>query len=457
MRSDRSSNLIIFGFTGDLSKRKLLPALYHLIQDELLDDHLEIIGVVRREVDMGDFRNELENFIHGCDNGQCNDEALDNLMSRISLVNMQVTESDSYKILLDSLKDKDSQCSVGHTRLYYFAVPPEIFPEIISAMIDSGIHSSTDAKSRLLIEKPFGSDYGSASQLCEIISNDFEEEDIYRIDHYLAKDTVQNILHIRFSNPLFKNSWNVDSIESIVVTAFESIDIQGRVNFYEKTGATRDMIQSHLLQVLALLTMEQPKELTPDLIRKNRFEMLRSLHVLAKNGVERGQYEGYREEVGNPESNVETYVKLPLISSNSRWSSPTRDVDLTLRAGKALDRKETSAVIKFYETESSSINTLRIDIQPEEGFSLEIETREPGLDSHGDKTQSLIYKYDQTEEEKHSAYEKILIDAIVGDQTLFPSSKEVLNNWSLIDPILNRWKSDGSETLQTYRKGDRLD
>jgi len=451
----RTSNLIIFGFTGDLSKRKLFPALYHLMLDGLLDKHFEIIATTRRDVDLEKFKKELKGFIEDNNDNKCDDLVLDNLISNVKLLRMDVSNPDDFNILQKTLETQDVACSVGHTRLFYFAVPPIMFSGIISSMVGVGLHKSSDAPNRLLIEKPFGHNLQSAQELCDLMGMHFEEDSIYRIDHYLAKDTVQNLLHVRFFNMIFRQVWNQESIESIVITAIESIDIQGRSGFYEHTGALRDMIQSHLLQVLALVTMEQPKDFEVESVREKRLKALKGLRLVDIGTAKRGQYQGYRFEVGNPESVVETYAELNVRLMSDEWSGSMDlpPVAFKLRAGKALDHKEASIVITFRD--HSIPNILIITMQPEEGFHLKIATRKPGLDNNQTEMINLSYHYDQTEEEKHEAYEKILLDVIKGDQTLFPSSEEVLTNWRLIEPVLKYWR-DNSHGLAFYEKGSSL-
>lgn len=448
---------VIFGITGDLAKRKLLPALYQLVETGLLSDKFTIVGTTRRDTTVEDVISDIKSALLAADD-VVNDETLAKLRTMMRIVKMSITETADYQRLKTSLEEIEQEAGISLNRLFYMAVPPEMFEPIViglgSCQLQEG-RALYGAESRLLIEKPFGYDTKSALELIKHLETVFDEESIYRVDHYLAKETAQNILTFRLNNPIFRTVWNRESIDHIMITASEEIGIEGRANFYESTGALRDLIQSHLLQLLALTTMEEPADRSADAIHASKLALLQSITPIQPEQVDsdtvRGQYDTYRNEVNNQESTTETYAALKLAIVNDRW----RDVPVLLRTGKALHEKvtEITLVFKSRDLPAADRNMLTIRIQPNEGIVLSVLAKKPSLNEETEIVQ-MEYCYDKSfvGSKQPDAYERVLIDAIRGDKTLFTTDEEVLASWRIIDAVLRRW-SDNSESLVTYKAG----
>lgn len=447
------NSLIIFGFTGDLSKRKLLPALYTLELQGKLHENFHIVGITRHKVDMGELKDELNSFITSADGEACNVAVLDKLCDRIDLADADISKPEDFASLkeqIDALMP-----SVCEAKLFYFALPPSMFEGVIENMVENDIHKcGNGVVSRLLIEKPFGHSLESAKHLLDVIERNFGKESIYPIDHYLAKDTAQNILYFRFHNPIVRNIWDNSVIRNIQVSAVEELDIQGRGDFYEETGALRDMIQGHLIQLLALVTMDEPASLTPEDVRRQRQLAISSIKPISEEMVgsvsARGQYDGYKNEVGNDSSNIETFAALKLEIDSTRW----RGVPMFLRAGKAMEAKFTEINVTFYSDEDGvEENILTFRLQPSEGIAISLSTKKPGLDNEHEQI-TLDYCFSSSSSRLSQAYERILHDAIMGDPTLFPTDQEILASWGLMQPVLDVW-SGSNNGLEVYRKGSR--
>ncbi len=441
---DKPNALIIVGITGDLSTRKLLPALVRLERDGMLDDNLHIIGTSRRDVDIESIFKDMKNLDSQPKN------ALEKLKKRITIVQADVGSKEGAVILRDKMEDILPR--VCKTKLFYFAIPPSALRSIIHNLVAAEIHTcGGSVASRLLIEKPFGSDLESAKDLSETITKYFGPESIYLIDHYLAKETVQNILYLRFHNPMLRSIWTEKDIKSIHISALEKLDIQGRGDFYEETGALRDMLQSHLMQLLAITTMQEPRSMQSQDIRKNRLELLQE--VMLESGdpstATRAQYEGYKSEVDSQDSLIETYAKVRINIDSDRW----KNVPITLEAGKAMESKKTEIKIVFKgHKQHMEENSFVFQIQPNEGIVLTLAVKKPGLES-ATKSVDLEYCYDSSTPQS-DGYEKILYDAIMGDQSLFPSEREIINNWELFQPILDLWQKDDAGLI-IYKKGSK--
>jgi len=444
--------LTIVGITGDLSKRYLLPSLYHLEFDNLLPEDFMILGTSRRDIDREQFKQTIREKIIKMDNN-CDDSVLDRLLSRLELAKINMSDSDHSQPLAEKLKSMEESASRCTEHVFYLAIPPEALGNVIDIVGQSEVHKCLHGKlGRLLIEKPFGSNEKSAKNLSKILFTHFEEEQIYRIDHYLAKETAQNILHFRFKNPLVHDLWNSKFIDHIQITAAENIGIEGRVDFYEQTGAVKDFLQSHLLQLLALTTMEEPKELDAEHVRAAREKVLSEIKPIKdiNKQVVRGQYQGYQDEVGQPHSNTETYVALQLEIDNDHW----RGVPIYMRTGKSMARRitEINLVYRNDEINSEKSNVITIRIQPREGISISLQAKKPGLDSVRQDI-DLEYCYSDDEDSKiHNAYERLLLDAMRGDQMLFPTTDEVLTSWRLVDPIIEAWAGN-NDNLEVYKVG----
>jgi glucose-6-phosphate 1-dehydrogenase len=445
--------LTIFGITGDLSGRMLLPALYNLALQDLLPESLRIVGITRRSYTVDKLLGRIKKTI--VEEGGAYDEAvLENLGKRIELVTMDLTNIDGYIKLRQRLDAIEGEIEVCANRLFYMAIPAQLFDDVVGYLGDSGLNRSCPhgtGQSRLLVEKPFGYDLDSAQTLVKRMRTHFEERQIYRIDHFLTKETAQNILTFRFKNALFKSVWDKHCISRILISATEALDIEGRANFYEQTGALRDMIQGHVLQILALITMDMPDVFTSKAIHEKKRALLVAVEPAAYERATRGQYNGYRTEVKNPDSYIETYAALRLSIANDRW----KGVPILLRTGKALTKKTTDIKVIFTDHDEPKFdNILTIRLVPNEGVSLHLRAKKPGFDDvMQDVSMDFYYSNSFAGIRQPTAYERVLVDAFRGDQTLFATSEEVLANWRIIEPLLVAWGKDDSKGLESYAKG----
>ena len=439
--------ITVFGITGDLSKRKLLPAFYHLLSENLLPEDIRIIGVSRRPLDIDELLGSVELCVLEKDN-VCNPDGIKKL--RAALESIQIDPSgesagDDFQKLNARLQELDGDNPREH--LFYMSIPPDAYAPIVKQLGEAGMNTE---RSRLLLEKPFGYDYDSAEQLITLVSQHFSEEQIYRTDHYLAKETAQNLLTFRLYNPIFSTLWNSQNIKKVHIRAIAEIGIAGRAEFYEQTGALRDLIQSHLLQLLALSLMDLPADLSSDQIHRSKQYFLEQVRPADPAQAVRAQYDTYRQEVNDPSSTTETFVRLHLKHSAERW----QDLDIILETGKGLAKKDTSITIEFDTTHEHPSNNLRFQIQPNEGISLDLVVKEPGLNNtmvH--KALNFDYETAFKADQHIDAYERVLLDAINGDQSLFASSNEVSATWRIIQPLLDSWKADSND-LKLYPVGE---
>lgn len=447
------SILIIFGITGDLAKRKLLPALYSLVNEGLLPEPFEIIGITRQHVELDDLLKDVELCINERDN-ICDPMMVEKLKKNIKLFHMDVTKAEDYDRLLKHLNDIEEHHDKHLNRLYYLSIPPQVFTPIVRLLGEHGHNASCQhgaASTRLLIEKPFGYNLKSAEQLVSEIGQFYGDFQIFRIDHYLAKETVQNILSFRFKNHLFERSWDKSSVKRITLTASETLGIEHRAIFYEQTGALRDIIQSHLFQLLALVTMEEPLSMESKDIHDAKLQALKSIVPIAKDQVSkytaRGQYQGYRDEVDNQDSVIETYAQIKVHINNERWAG----VPIIILTGKALDQKLTEIVLDF-GNDGGPENQLSLRLQPKEGITLSFQAKKPGF-TYDTQAVLMDFNYRHTFESLHpDAYERVLIDALRGDTTLFATSDEVLASWAVIENVVQEWAKDDIQ-LTVYPKG----
>lgn len=448
---DKSLLLVIFGVTGDLAQRKLLPALYHLQQKGELPAQTRIVGISRRKVSVQSVFKPVISYLES----SYDKRSLEEVMDMTEMVEMDVASPKDYESLLVRLKDLSEEIGPGVSRLYYLSIPANAFIEIVSNLGKTGHQHPfpTDMdQPRLLVEKPFGRDTKSARELVEVADQNFGEQQTFRIDHYLAKETAQNILTFRFGNPLFQSIWNARHISEIHICAHETIGIENRVEFYEHTGALRDIIQSHLLQLLALITMEAPAELDSQNIHKSKLRLLESIKTIETGQVNdktvRGQYHSYRTEVNNPKSVTETFARLQLEIDNEQW----RGVKVVLETGKALSEKNTQVLVKFRANETASgTNALIFRLQPKEGITLLLQAKQPGIYNDTDEVE-MDFDYERSFGGTAEAYERVIIDAIRGDQSLFASAEEVLSSWRIVENVLTKWAKNDAE-LTTYDVG----
>ena len=447
--------LVIFGATGNLVQNKLLPAIYHLLKGKLVPNNFEVIFVSRnQEVTKEDILRKID--LQPMRQGQENiKEVIELFKNRSRVIHLDSEKSEDFMDLKKMLGEIDVEKGVPQNHLFYLAIPPSIFKSVLTCLANAGLNTEDNGVSRrILVEKPFGTDLASAKDLIAFMKKYFDDSQVYRIDHDLAKETAQNLLTFRFSNPLIEGLWDRQFIDYIQITASEEVDIEGRAIFYEGMGALRDLIQSHLLQLMALTMMEVPHPMTAKDLHKEKLLLLKSIRPIKRRHVievaVRGQYKGYRQEVNNLRSNVETYAAVHLMVNNSRWGG----VPVLLRTGKALKEKTTEITVVFKDRTRRKIkpNMLTIRIQPNEGIGIGLLAKKPGLT---DELQSVNMDFCyQTafKEVQPDAYEKVLVDAIMGDQSLFATSDEVLQCWKILQPILSTWEKN-SKKLYEYNKG----
>lgn len=419
-----STTLAIFGVTGDLSRRKLLPALAEICQNSDIRAHLNILGISRQVIDTDMILPS---------NAQ-------SLAKQFSLLQMDYSDKAEYKKLAAELKKQDADQVI-----FYFAVPPEAVLPIVNHLGDAQLNSG---KYKLLMEKPFGTDLSSAEKLIRETDRHFKEAQVYRIDHFLAKEMAQNITVFLGSNALFRDVWNNQFIEKIEIVAEESIGVEGRGNFYEQTGALRDFVQSHLMQLAALTIMEPcPDVFDFSMVSQRRLAALKKLSVDGRQPAIRAQYKGYAEEIGNPSSATETFVSLQLASSDPKWQG----VPIQLTTGKAMAEKLTEIRVHFKKTQSAQTNLLKLRIQPKEAIELELWVKKPGYDDDLQKL-PLDFSYSQYFDRLPDAYEQVIVDAVRSRTNLFASSEEVLASWEVLQPVLDDWQADKSK-IKLYKPG----
>lgn len=454
---ENNTVLVIFGSTGNLVEKKLIPALYHLLNNNNLPKNFKIICIAR------DKNTSLQSIYQKAQiailkqQGHIDDKLVSQLISMSYLLIMDSTLLQDYQILSRYLDDIDNNDGLNYNRLYYLAIPPSIFYTVIDNLGKAGLNinnTNTNVSRRILIEKPFGTNLQTAQELVNHIAQYFNEFQVFRIDHYLAKETAQNILAFRANNPIFEDLWGRQFIDHIQITAAENIDIENRADFYDNMGALRDLVQSHILQLLALTTMEIPDNLTSKNIHHEKLQLLNSVKIINPKHIDelviRGQYQGYRQEANKPDSTTETYVAMNLEVTNSRWGG----VPIVIRTGKALTDRVTEINVVFQDRSrrQSQPNILSIRIQPNEGISIMLQAKKPGLKNEL-QTVNMDFCYETSFNEwQPDAYERVLVDAIVGDQTLFATSDEVLRCWQIIQPILDVWGSN-QLPLYEYPKG----
>ncbi len=435
--------IVVFGITGDLSKRKLLPALYHLLKQSELPEDTKIVGISRRPLSIEDVLNTVETCVLERDK-TCDPVGLEKVRAALRTHQLDPDNIDDYhslKQLLDSF-DNDGP----RERLFYMSIPAQAFKPLVKRFAEVGLNGP---QSRLLLEKPFGYDVASASELVQIVNQDFKPTQIYRIDHYLAKETAQNLLAFRLHNPIFSPIWSAAHIQRVRITALETIGIEGRASFYEQTGALRDLIQSHLMQLLSITLMDLPTDMSSQAIHLSKQHFMEQLRPVDPADAVRGQYEGYREEVGNPDSTIETFARISLSHSAERWQG----TEIILETGKGLAEKKTEITIEFKNPHERRRNNLTFYIQPNEGIGLDLVVKEPGFANRMHHT-SLGFRYEDTfKDTPHvDAYERVLMDAVRGDQALFASDREVMATWQVLQPVLDAWH-DSDIGLQYYDLG----
>ncbi len=463
---------VIFGASGDLTKRKLVPAIYSLFVQNLLPEKFVLFGVSRTEFSDDEFRSNMKSAISEFKEID-DDTKVNEFIKKIFYTSITFNETATYKKLKDrivELRTKNRFC--GNT-IFYLSTPPSLCGTIPQHLAAVGLNEQNDGWKRLIIEKPFGYDLQSALKLKDELLKDWTEEQIFRIDHYLGKETVQNLLVTRFSNGIFEPLWNRNYIHHIEITSSENIGVEKRGGYYDTSGALRDMVQNHLLQVVGLTAMESPSSLEPIAIRNEILKVFQSLRPIKKEEVKnvaiRGQYvsskikgeqvPGYREEDGvNPESVTETYAAIKFYVDNWRWGG----VPFYIRTGKRLPTRVTEVVIHFKPTPHflfsqndvcQSCNQLVIRIQPDEGILLKFGMKTPGAGFDVQNVNMDFHYSDLSIQRIPSAYERLLYDTMKGDSTLFARTEEVLEAWRFLTPVIECWKNDKDVPLFGYPAG----
>ena len=422
-------DLVIFGATGDLARRKILPSLKHLAART--GTPLRVIGAGRSRQTQEEFRSVVSE-----------SSGSSELASTAEWVQINYRDPASFASVKAILNQ-------GSSAIFYLATPPETFSDILGAVGNSGMATKGDPSRRIVVEKPLGHDLASARKLNSQLADSFEEEQIFRIDHYLAKDTVQNVLALRFSNSLFEPVWNRNLVDSIEITAAEEEGIGKRAGYYDRIGAVRDMIQNHVLQLLALITMEPPTTFDADYIRRAKRAALRAISPLDPGSAVRGQYEGYLDEEGvAPESRRETYAAARVLIENWRWDG----VPIFVRTGKALKRRGTEIVIKLRDAPMLRVAGRRqrgiptlivIRIQPDEGITLRIGAKRPGVKFEMVPAGMRLDYAKLTKAALPDAYENVLSEVLAGGHSAFPGGEEIELSWEIVDPLIRAWEADG--------------
>ncbi len=475
--SPQPCTIVIFGATGDLTHRKLVPALYNIAADGDLPPGVRVVGFARRDKSDEVFRAELENANRKLSRQGHHDELWANFSRSIRYHRSEFQDLEGYHSLAKLLKDFDAQNGGTCNRLFYLASAPEFFDDILLHLKESALNEAAgDGWSRVVVEKPFGTDLPTAQHLNSVVNLTFEESDTYRIDHYLGKETAQNIMVLRFANAIFEPLWNNRHIDHVQITCAENLGMTGgRGGYYDKSGALRDMVQNHLLQLLSLVAMEQPTDLSADGVRDEKVKVLRSLRrwsdpAEVASNVVRAQYTAgavdgqraaaYREEDRvNPESMTESYVALRILIDNWRWSG----VPFYVRMGKQLPKKATEISVHFKEPPpvlfnvmpvTARKNVLVIRIQPEEGISLRMLSKIPGPALRMEPVKMDFHYKTSFGKASPEAYERLLLDAMAGDATLFARRDEVETAWKFIDDIEHAWhQSDEPPPMAEYPAG----
>ena len=439
---------VIFGASGDLTRRKLFPALYALASRKMLPEGFAVLGSARSPMSSDEFRKAMEEAVRGNARVEFKQEVWDELAGSTYYVPTEFGDDHMHDRVTGRLAELDEEHGTEGNRLYYLAVPPNAIPMLVHEI---GERRPQHGWSRVVVEKPFGVDLASAARLNHELLRHFDENEIFRIDHYLGKETVQNMLALRFANGIFEPLWTRQYVDHVQITVAEAIGIEGRASFYEKLGASRDVFQNHMLQLIAITAMEPPIDFDADAVRNEKAKVLRATEV---DAVVRGQYgagyvegkmvPGYREEDGvDPESTIETYVAAKLRIDTWRWA----DTPFYVRTGKRLPRRETTIAIQFKRVPQSLFthadglrpNVLAIHVQPDEGVSLGIGAKVPGQGMTV-RTVNMDFLYGGAfRTGLPEAYERLILDAMRGDPTLFTRADEIEEQWRIVDSFRTRW------------------
>lgn len=457
-------DLVIFGGTGDLAMRKLLPALFHRDRDGQITGDSRIIAASRGEMSRDDYRNDVEHALRAnLADDEIDDGQLRAFLERVHYVQADAREHGHWQDLVALLNEHGDR-----TRVAYLATPPGLFGAFAEGLRQNALIT---AGSRIVLEKPVGRDHASAVEINDAVGRCFAENQVFRIDHYLGKETVQNLLALRFANSLFEPLWRRGTIDHVQITVAEDLGVGGRIEFYDRIGALRDMVQNHLLQLVCLVAMEAPSSLDHDAVRDEKIKVLRALRPITADSVKthsvRGQYaagaidgktvEGYEQELGDENSSTETFVALKLNIDNWRWSN----VPFYVRTGKRLKNKHSEIVLQFQDVphsifaESYDItpNRLTIRLQPDEGVKLSVMAKEPGPGGFDLRPVSLDLSFEETFGIRYpDAYERLLMEVLRGNPALFMRRDEVESAWLWIDAIIAGWE-EAKQKVETYVSG----
>ncbi|HEY6592753.1 MAG TPA: glucose-6-phosphate dehydrogenase [Asanoa sp.] len=464
--------LVIFGVTGDLARKKLLPAVYDLANRGLLPPGFVVVGMARRDWGDGDFESLAYEAAKAHARTPWREDVWQRLVGNIKFVGGSFDDDAAFDHLAQTLDDLHDSHGIPGNAAFYFAIPPAAFPVVLKQLARTGMadNERSGGWRRVVVEKPFGYDLASAKELNDLVDSVFTRDDVFRIDHYLGKETVQNIMALRFANNLFEPLWNSKYVDSIQITMAEDVGIGSRAAFYDAAGAARDVLQNHLLQLLSLVAMEEPTSFDASEIRAEKLKVLKAITVpkdIAK-GTVRGQYlpgwvageraVGYLEEKDiPPDSTTETYVAVKLGVQNRRWAG----VPFYLRCGKRMPRRVTEVAILFKQAphlpfnqadvEMLGQNQLVIRVQPDEGVVLKFGSKVPGTTMEV-RDIAMDFQYGEAfTESSPEAYERLVLDVLVGDRTLFPDAAEVEQSWQVVDPLEEAWKGTKPEP---YRAGE---
>lgn len=473
-RYPAANTMVIFGASGDLTNRKLIPALYNLAADGFLPKDFAVIGFARRAKTDESYRDETYEAVKEFSRSKpINETVWQDFAQRLHYAQSDYGNPDDYEALNVRLQEIDKAHGTLGNRLYYLATPPEAYRTIIEHIGRSSLCKDCQGSwARIIVEKPFGNDLESARELNTHTHQWFREDQIYRIDHYLGKETVQNILVFRFANGIYEPIWNRRYVDHVQITVAEDIGVGNRGSYYDHAGVVRDIIQNHMLQLVALTAMEPPVEFAADDVRNEKVKVMKALRVDSSrgDGTIRGQYgpgksgnalvKGYTQEEGvPPESATETYLAMKLFIDNWRWAG----VPFYVRSGKRLPKRVTEIAIQFKMPplllfsdkmgQQIEPNTLALNIQPDEGISLKFGSKVPGS---GEKIMPVImdFKYGESfNVPAPDAYERLLLDCMLGDSTLFTRSDEVETAWAILDPVLQKWERGTGSFIELYRAG----
>ncbi|MBD2103569.1 glucose-6-phosphate dehydrogenase [Leptolyngbya sp. FACHB-261] len=465
-RIPEPSILVIFGASGDLTQRKLVPALYGLRKERKMPPELTIVGVARRDWSHDYFREQMREGVEQFSSGIGSEEVWKDFAEGLFYCPADMSKVEDYHKLNELLSELDQKRGTRGNRVFYLSVAPKFFPEAIQQLGAANMIQDP-RKTRLVIEKPFGRDLASAQELNRVVREVCKEEQIYRIDHYLGKETVQNLLVLRFANTIFEPIWNRQYVDHVQITVAETVGVEDRAGYYETSGALRDMLQNHLMQVFCLTAMEPPNALDADSLRTEKVKAIQATHLADTRRLElscvRGQYAagwmkgkqvpGYREEPNvNPQSTTPSYVCAKFLVDNWRWQG----VPFYLRTGKRMPKKVSEIAIQFrqvphmiYQSAAQQIspNVLAMRIQPDEGISLKFEAKMPGQ-SLSTRSVDMDFRYGNTFGVSGSdAYDRLLFDCMLGDQTLFTRADEVEEAWRVVTPAINAWDAPSDPAL----------